>query len=139
MRKVQRWSYYCDFCKKSLGTGASLGPHYSGYTTHPDRHCRFCDLLNGGQGTPLAKLRRFVAGHAHYHTIGEDGPECGTLSKEHTATLREMTDGCPVCMFAAIRQTSCFIADFDLKAEVKSLWDVINASKWDGVAQVVTP
>lgn len=109
--------------------------HERGCTANPERHCSFCDLLHGGQGTSLADLRKFVADHAHYQAHGEDGPEYGTLSPEHTATLRTMTEGCPVCMFAAIRQENCFITDFNLKDETKSLWGDINASQWEGAAR----
>ena len=52
------------------------------------------------------------------------------------AALRALADGCPACILAAYRQYNkglhgedqCYSADFDFKAEMKSIWDDINSA-----------
>lgn len=129
MRKVKRWRFYCDFCKRVSGTAHSMIRHEKGCTANPRRECGICKFLDGAE--PLGDLRRFVREKSVY-TPSYDH-ECadlwGELGKEHADELREKAGGCPTCMFAAIRQENSYIKDFDLKAEMKSLWADVNESR----------
>lgn len=87
MRKVKRWRYYCDFCKKSLGHAFYMKRHEKNCTNNPDRSCRMCQFA-GLATVPVKDL---------IDSLGNGGAE-------GLKNLKEKADGCPACMLAAIRQ-----------------------------------
>lgn len=89
MRQRLRMQYYCDFCKKSGGSKFHLLNHEKHCTGNPDRECRMCVELNGGQVSTLKELISALG------SGGEDGLK----------RLEEAAEGCPMCMLAALKQS----------------------------------
>jgi hypothetical protein len=126
MRQVKRWRYYCDHCRKVGGSKGHMVRHESGCTGNPQRVCRICTLA-GFTPKPLAELVVLCRSLSVWQCVGDDGPECGSLSDDKLPQLREAAGGCPVCTFAAMRQAGCFTQNkFDLKAELAPVWNEIN-------------
>jgi len=82
MRQKKVWRYYCDHCNKGGCGNAAMAKHERHCIKNDNRECRMCASLNGGVNQPMDVL---VA-------AARDG-----LDK-----LREIADGCPICMLAAI-------------------------------------
>lgn len=83
---------------------------------------------------PLAELKAFLKERADWD-IGFDQKEFGALDKATIAELRTMADGCPACMFAAMRQLNCYGEErFDLKAEMQAVWSIVNEAERVGYA-----
>ena len=130
MRKAQRWRYYCDHCKKSGGSGGHMARHERRCTANPNRSCGVCDK-GGMSPEPLSKLVEFAKLKAIRHpSMSDDLPDSFVIDKAGLEELRKLADGCPVCMFAALRQSNVFVEDnaFDLKAELRSVWADINVA-----------
>ena len=123
MKKKQVWRYYCDFCKKSGCNGGHMKRHENSCTNNPDRKCKMCDSA-GFEQKPIAVL------------ISALGKGDGDGVKK----LRELSEGCPVCMLAAIRQSklqyyhcdedgdSGYRVEFEFKDEKNYFWRTINGS-----------
>lgn len=127
MRKVKRWRYYCDFCKKSGGSAYHIANHERGCTANPNRECGMCGI-SGGVQRPIKELLA---------AIGWDGAE--SLKR-----LRKLTENCPACILAAIRQSGIDepdqdpegglishegYIDFNFKEESKSFWSDQNDAR----------
>jgi hypothetical protein len=127
-----RWRYYCDFCKKAGGSAGHLARHERGCTANPNRECGICRCMESTP-EPLAKLIEFVRLHGEVVSdLPEDVDPYSTIGKEELQALRQLADGCPACMFAALRQTKTFpdqTAQFDFKAELREVWSVVNDAK----------
>jgi hypothetical protein len=132
MRRVQRWRYYCDFCKKAGGSAGHMARHEKGCTANPFRICGICKHAETIP-EPLPKLIEFVKLHCEpVNDLPEGVDPYSTIGKEELQALRQLADGCPACMFAALRQAKTFTdqtAQFDFKAELKSVWDNINDAR----------
>lgn len=85
MRKVLKWRYYCEFCKKSGMAASHIKRHEVSCTGNPDRFCRFC-VLAGIQQKPLLDL---------IEVFKRDGVDA----------LRTAAENCPACMLTAIRHS----------------------------------
>lgn len=123
MRKVQRWRYYCDHCKKSGGTSHHMLKHERGCTANPNRVCGVCDRI-GINAAPLAELVALVkqVGKSEY-------TECIdhywlSLDAAAFAQLKQKADECPCCILAALRQTNASVDRdlFDFKKELGQVW-----------------
>lgn len=135
MTRKQRWRYYCDFCKKSGGSGGHIARHEKGCTMNPQRICGFHEheAMEEAQ-PPMPDLIAALEGK-------------GADWKAGLKALRDVSDNCPACIFAAIRQSPKLKAAaeetvgqfdeagdpdaaelfygktvFDLGAEVRSFW-----------------
>lgn|SRR6185503_10157169 len=127
MRKRRVWRYYCDFCKKANCHAAAMREHEEHCTNNPGRVCRMCEVLET-RHTPLERLIALLPDPNMPDTRTNDEMWHGKPSPLYTAlteampVLRKQADGCPVCVFAALRQAK-IPADrdlFDLKAECKA-------------------
>ncbi len=124
MRKVKRWRYYCDHCKKSGGMSHSMLKHERGCTANPARVCGVCDRI-GLSAAPLAELialARAIGKPEHNEYIDQSWL---SLDKTAFATLREKADGCPCCILATLRQgyaQTTSDVDFNFKQEIKDIW-----------------
>jgi hypothetical protein len=147
MKRVQRWRYYCDHCKKVSGSRSAMEKHEKGCTLNPARDCGICGFLNTG-GAPLADLLAVLPDPAAFvRTVPEeryfDGIEWDPLEAHQVpddealrdAThavlpkLRELTDDCPACILAALRQRGIpvpLIDDFNWTAEFKAAQERMN-------------
>lgn len=116
MRKVQRWRYYCEFCKKAGGSAFHIGKHERGCTNNPARQCGMCALMDEEQ-TPM--------------------PELLAAAQVSLEALREAAHNCPACILAGIRQARLRLAhendwtvDFDFKKEREAVWAKINEAAY---------
>ena len=117
MRRKRVWRYYCEFCGKSKGTKQSMELHEKHCTANPDRECRLCE--GGGVKSILALLPPYDDIKIHYSGSNFILPE------ETVKEIREVSDHCPICLFAAIRQWSGdgsshdYFPGFEYEKEVK--------------------
>jgi hypothetical protein len=147
MRRVQRWRYYCDHCKKVSGLRSAMEKHEKGCTLNPARDCGICGFLCTG-GAALADLlallpdpKAFVIHHPadkFYNGIewdeieASDQPDDDALRDAVHAVLpklREMTENCPACILAALRQKGIpvpVITDFNWATEFKEAQGRMN-------------
>lgn len=117
MKRKQVWRYCCEFCKKSGCSASHIARHEKSCTANPDRHCGMC-------------------GHS-----GIDGfiAALGIGDEEGVERLRTVTDGCPACMLAGIRQSKLqspggydedgptgFSVPFDFRKEKEAWWAAAN-------------
>ncbi len=122
-RKV--WRYKCGFCKKSGCSKWHVQNHEKACTANPDRVCGLCAFTKLPQ-KPIAELLA---------ALDTRKPDAGM--KE----LRELTEDCPACILAALRQSEILKYDpenpenpppevtFEFKAELKSFWENENAAR----------
>ena len=88
MKMKMRPRYYCDHCGKGGGSAYHMRNHEAACTMNPDRNCKMCDFGDLVQH-PIAELIAALG-------IGDDAG---------MTELRDLTEGCPVCILAAIRQS----------------------------------
>lgn len=128
MRTERRLRYYCDHCKKSGGQKPAMAMHELSCTKNPDRVCRMCRLIDSEEVTatltelmaalpdPLQHVKTDRWGtYTNYDTLSP-------LLAEAIPKLRELAQGCPACILAALRQKGILAYDefFDFKAEIKA-------------------
>lgn len=141
MKAVKRWRYYCDHCKKVSGSRPAMEKHEKGCTLNPARDCGICGFLCTG-GAALADLiallpdpakfvrdvpeERYFDGVA-WDTIParqeQDGEAIRNATHAVLPKLRELTDNCPACILAALRQRGIavpLIEDFNFTSEMKA-------------------
>ncbi len=92
MKKVKKWRYYCEFCKKSGASGGHMQKHETGCTNNPRRICQFCKLneLEQKDATVLAANLKALAVKDVDAAMKALRTECGD---------------CPTCILSAIRQS----------------------------------
>ncbi len=124
MTKKQVWKYRCDFCRKTgLGAG-HMANHEKRCTANPLRECRMHVHCEKPQAS-IPEMMLCLFSKAEDHGI---------------AALREMADGCPACMLAAIRQSGICKWDgdpesppvslpFDYKKELAEFWASVNENE----------
>lgn len=135
MKKKKVWRYYCEYCKKSNCSGGAMSKHEKHCTMNPNRACGICKDI-GNDPVPMSELLamlpdpetdiiQFDCG-GEYKTYAE-----GYIDKVKKAIeeVREVTDNCPVCIFAALRQKGIHIHEtgFDLTKELSDYWSEVNA------------
>jgi hypothetical protein len=92
----------CDFCQKGFWFRSRAEKHTHGCTRNPSRICGFCIAGKLSQ-QPLTTLMAVLSQGKSDHGISE---------------LRELAQGCPACMYAALRQSSlAWNGHFNFKAE----------------------
>jgi hypothetical protein len=124
MRMKMRPRYYCDHCKKAGGSAGHMKRHEASCTGNPARICRMHDAT-GANPLPLAELVALIPTIGVFHTGSEYHEDYRSLDDAALKVLREKADGCPVCMFAALRQAGAFAQSFNgttMKEECKALW-----------------
>lgn len=124
MRKVKRWRYYCDHCKKSGGTAHSIAKHERGCTANPSRICGVCDRL-ALAAAPLSELVALVRSIGKLEHNEFIDYSWYSLDSVAFATLREKAANCPCCILAALRQgngQAMSDVNFDFKQEIKDVW-----------------
>ena len=100
IRTRTRW--YCDYCKKGFWTRIGAEKHNRACTLNLLRICGSC-LTKQLHQQPLTTLRAVLSQTKLDHGVAE---------------LRELTQGCPACMYAALRQSNVsWHGHFDFKAE----------------------
>ncbi len=130
MKKVKRWRYYCDYCKKSGGNGGHMKKHELSCTANPDRKCGFCYQAEVEQPKTqdmIDLVNKFVTS-----VSWGNSDECsntlkdGVTEKQVLKELRELTNNCPACILTAMRLTTTtglfLTKSFDFQKEKKVFW-----------------
>ena len=133
MIRKRSWRYYCEHCKKSGGSAAHIQRHERGCTNNPKRVCGLCAHVKEEQ-RPIEELIAALT----------SSPEDNYA--EGLKRVRDLTNHCPACILAAIRQAKvqrkamwnwdtdteidpgCHV-DFDFRDELKSWWSDTNAAE----------
>lgn len=121
--------YWCDHCNKAGLRAYAMAKHERHCTMNPERTCRTCTLINGGNGPTPGELRALVAllptpVPQDWDDHGNSSPRFHQFMREVAEVapkLREATDNCPACMLAAIRQAGVYVSlveGFDFKKEM---------------------
>ncbi len=129
MHAVKRWKYYCDYCKKSSGRKDIITKHEKHCTMNPDRVCGLCSYI-GIEQVPMNILINILASY-----------EVSIEDRMHN--LRNITNECPACILAAIRQSRICIydeddnptpdhIDFNFQQELKYFWEFYNDNDDEG-------
>lgn len=139
MRTAKRWRYYCDHCTKVSGLRTAMEKHEKGCTLNPNRDCGICTIVSGGMPATTAELIALLPDPAKFQRVEswDAGQDFGG-SGEYTVTdddglrdathavlpkLRELTDNCPACILAALRQRGIpapIVTGFNFTEELKA-------------------
>ena len=131
MKVKKRNRYYCDYCKKSGGSKYHMEQHELHCTMNPQRQCRVCKMVDGEQ-KPIGELLRILP--EPRINYDDENPNIEWESypglKDAMLKLRKLTEGCPACMMAALRQKGIPVPaakpEFDFGKEMDWLWSCIN-------------
>ena len=124
MKKVKRWRYYCDHCRKSGASGGWMTRHEAHCLRNPARVCGFCSFVCADGNRAIESDQKPIE---VLIAALDDG------DKEGVSALREVALGCPACMLAAIVQSGLqksgedgINVEFDFKAEKAAFWETHN-------------
>lgn len=148
MKRVQRWRYYCDFCKKAGNSGGHMKSHEASCTLNPGRVCKLCQKRQKHGGGTQADMAAMLAllpdpkpfeSVVHHEAVDEWADAYDENCFDHAGfnaamepalkALRELANECPVCILAALRQKGIpvpVVEGFDFKAELAEFWDGFN-------------
>lgn len=132
MQRKQVWLYSCDFCNKKGRSSGHMKTHEKHCTVNPNRFCRFHLLFNQEAAPAMPDLLA---------TLRTNAPVLDRM-----AALRELSDHCPVCILAAVRQSGICKWDgdpesqppdiaFDFKGEMASAMASVNQAKAEIVSE----
>ena len=133
-KKVNR--YYCDFCKKAGCNKYWIVKHEKGCTKNPNRECGYCKMLEVEQ-IDMSELLAILPEQSEYTESLDcgDGELLESISQTklneilNLQKLRDITNNCPACILAALRQKGIcvpMVEGFDFKKECASVWADIN-------------
>jgi len=131
-KKVNR--YYCEFCKKANCSAPSISRHEKSCTLNPNRICRMC-LICDLEQSKMSDLMKILP----KPVIIDDNLGFQTIVnikeiEEGMEKLREVTENCPACILATIRQIGIpvpAIQSFSFTEECKSFWADFNQAQAD--------
>ena len=116
MRKVKRWRFYCEFCKKSGASGGHMAKHERGCTRNPQRECGMCKAAKQEQA-PTSEL-------------------LAALESGGVEAVLALAQQCPACVVAAIHafrvnnplrgNEDDEYFEFDYKAHAERFWGDVN-------------
>lgn len=123
MRQKRVWRYYCDHCNKGGCGKAAMVRHEQHCIKNPVRDCRMCDAGDVGKHQMPELIQAYADGGLR--------------------ALREVAEGCPACMLAAVVQYRITPGPgygddgeefFDYKDECVSWWSSVNENRreWMG-------
>jgi hypothetical protein len=135
MKKKKVWRYYCEWCKKSGCSGYWMRKHEQRCTMNPNRICGYCNLADNEQ-LPMTELLGLLPDPANHIVADSEyegfGATLETAVAEALPRLREVTDNCPACIMAALRQKGIPVPiarDFNFKDECKAVWAAFNEAQ----------
>jgi len=120
MRTVMRPRYYCEFCGRGNGSPSAMKKHERGCTANPNRECGLCREADIEQ-KPLTELVTAL----------------GSGDNAGVEAVRQLAEGCPGCILAAIRASKLqhpylddndtgFSVPYNFRDELNSWWNNIN-------------
>jgi len=128
MKKVQRWRYYCDFCKKAGQSGGHMQNHESACTLNPERVCKMCKKM-GHVGQPAMTDLLAVLPQPPKEMGWDEEEAFKVLVEAAMSELRVLTNNCPVCIMAALRQKKIpvpMVDSFNFKKEIETTFQAIH-------------
>ena len=134
MKRVKKWRYYCEFCKKSGASGGHMARHEKSCTLNPDRVCRMCKAPLDGwredQPEMVDMIKALDIAVIDKHEVEDSEVYTIKNEKEAVEALRDVANNCPACMLAALRQHGYpFLFDsFSFKDEKERFWSDVNES-----------
>ena len=143
MKRVKRWRYDCDHCKKTGGSGGHMKNHEKICTANPDRECGFCRIMEECQ-PDIKVLKSIILKNVesvkNENISDEEWNEFSGImqgddfmlwnkkkqakEKEVLKEIREAANDCPACILSAMRQTKTtyLFPSFDFKKEKESMY-----------------
>ncbi len=134
MKRKKVWRYYCDFCKKSNCSAASISHHEKRCTLNPDRHCGMCAIVDLPQ-KPMPELIELLKDIRILEDKEYDGLVGVSINyilhgdmDAALERLRDETENCPACILAALRQKGIPVpmTKFNFTNDVKEFWGNYN-------------
>lgn len=139
MKKRKVWRYTCDYCKKSGCSGGHIKRHEAACTNNPNRICRMHFCL-GLKAKPMSEIMEVVRTRPSFPWGGgvseEDSMKRKAAWSAFMDRLKEVTDGCPACILAALRQGEIYANPsedwegegpvWDFKAAKRAFWEEVN-------------
>ncbi len=141
MKKVMRWRYYCEFCKKSGGSRYHIENHEKHCTMNPNRVCGMCGRC--GDLDELIAILPSADQCREARTLDEivESPEsCTEIAiNKIMPQLRTAADDCPACILATLRQAKTILIDiyvpaissFNFTEECKEWWKDHDVDRHD--------
>lgn len=139
MKKKMVWRYWCDFCRKGGCSAFAARSHELHCTLNPKRECRICK--NAGTTNKGLKYLIVLARNdlEELKSLDEELQPAST-PEEVVNRMMDAAEYCPMCVFAAIRQSGMnkYVTDegtlrvvreplpFDLKKELEKFWKEQN-------------
>jgi hypothetical protein len=134
MKSALRMRYWCSFCKKSGARRHAMELHEKRCTMNPERECGMCKLEKLRGVYSLADLRT-IAQNSDLEALrqvydDEEGTTTLAVSDKEILDRMEYEGDCPVCIFAALRQTGRLAGTgnfqsntgYDFKKRVEEFW-----------------
>ncbi len=132
MKKIKRWRYYCDYCKKVGGSAYHMAKHEKHCTLNPNRECGMCQIEECDQ-PKISVLLECLPEPKPYEIIDEYGYVCYPGFDKATELampeLRRLTGGCPACILSALRQKGIpvpMVESFNYKNESENWLSALN-------------
>jgi hypothetical protein len=131
-KKVNR--YWCDFCNKGMLSSSGMKNHENHCTKNPNRACKVCSLIDSvtiDMTTLISILPSSIAYHADY-TNSELYRKLYVDTEAAMPKLREITNNCPACIMAALRQSNIpvpMVESFDFTSEMKEIFAEENENR----------
>lgn len=146
MKRVQRWRYYCDHCKKAGNSGGHMKRHEASCTLNQARVCRMCTHIGDGQADMAEMLALLPDPKPFESIVHHDADEWMDAYDEHCfdhegfnvavapalKALRDLTSNCPACILAALRQKGIpvpAVEGFNFKSELAEFWSAENDAR----------
>ncbi len=131
--------YGCEFCKKKGLSSGHMKKHIISCTLNPNRKCKMCELLQEVQPN-LSDLIKILPNSNDYlnktnlpinASLSEINDYNGLTKKlnEVLPELRKLSNNCPACIMAAIRQSGNqvpLVTEFNFTEECKKIFQEIN-------------
>lgn len=141
MKAKLKWRYYCEYCKKSGGSSYHIEHHEKHCTMNPNRICGMCGRF--GNVDELIATLPSAEQCRETRTFGEileSNESCTEIAiNKIMPQLREVTNNCPACILATLRQAKTILPDicipaissFNFTEECKKWWGDRNEERYD--------
>lgn len=131
-KKVNR--YYCDFCGRGGCAAGHMAKHEKRCTKNPNRECGVCLVSDEYTGEARQKpMPELVAVMPDITIEVAQTDEGRALIDSGFEALNELTEGCPCCILAALRQSGWSgWVEFDFKGELKSHMEFLYSEQRGG-------
>ncbi len=118
--------------------------HEKHCTLNPQRECRFCTIISGST-TSIEEMLKVMPNIEDYKLLEDDNIcdsnfQIETFSgldealKKAIDKIRELSDNCPCCILATLRQCNLHMHAFKIfnyKKEVEEFWSEFNKREFE--------